>query len=303
MKSIRVLMIAVFGLAVTFLAGCGGGTQAPPAQAESTAAEAGTVAGEAAPSDEATLAERQEALEERERQVAEREAALATAQPKSVASTQRPSASTPPAQPASDVVEPAAQDLEPIVERIALTVPQGTMFDVEILDPLSSETSLVGDRFRARLIGDMVVDGEVAVPAGSVAHGSVTEVRAAKKIGGQAMLAVQFDTLELPSGDSAACRASLAQAGKKQTSKDAATIGGATAGGALLGRLIDKKHGTKGTLIGAVVGAAVGTAIASENEGDPVALDAGAVIGLTLEEPVHVVLENGQPRFETVASR
>jgi len=107
----------------------------------------------------------------------------------------------------------------------------------------------------------------------------------------------------LPSGDNTSFRAVLAAAGKKQTSKDAATIGGATAGGALLGRLLDKKHGTKGTLIGAVVGAAVGTAIASQNEGDPVTLDPGAVIGLTLEEPVYVVLENGQPQFETVASR
>ena len=308
MKLRSVLTIALLGLGVTFLVGCSGGTQAPPEQAESTAdvpaaEERGAEAGEAAPSGEATLAERQAALAEREQQVAQREAAVAKTQSEIPKPTQAPAVTEAPAQPAVNVAETAAQAPEPVIERIALTVSSGTLFDIEILDPLSSETSVVGDRFRARLVGDMLADGEVAVPAGSVIHGLVTEVRPAKKIGGQAMLAVDFDTLELPSGDSTAFRAALAQAGQKQTKKDAATIGGATAGGALLGRLLDKKHGTKGTLIGAVVGAAVGTAIASQNEGDPVTLDAGTVIGLTLEEPVHVVVENGRPQFETVAVR
>ena len=293
------LTLAMFGITLTILGGCSGGTQAPSAQSEPDASEQGTVAEEAAPPAESTLAERQAALDERERQVAEREAALAKPRSSSTTSNKAPAPAAPPTRPAAQTREPST----PIVERVALTVPSGTMFDVEILDGVSSETSMVDDRFRARLVGEMVADGKLAVPAGSVVHGWVTEVRPAKKIGGQAMLALDFDTLELPSGDKTAFRASLAQTGKKQTGKDAATIGGATAGGALLGRLIDKKHGTKGTLIGAVVGAAVGTAIAAKNEGDPVTLDAGAVIGLTLDEPVHVVLENGRPAFETVASR
>lgn len=84
-------------------------------------------------------------------------------------------------------------------------------------------------------------------------------------------------------------------AGKKQSGKDAATIGGATAGGALLGRLLKKKHKSKGTLIGAIIGGAVGAAIAANNPGDPVRIDEGTVLPAQLEQPLNIDLIDGRP--------
>ena len=102
------------------------------------AEERGAEAGEAAPSGEATLAERQAALAEREQQVAQREAAVAKTQSEIPKPTQAPAVTEAPAQPAVNVAETAAQAPEPVIERIALTVSSGTLFDIEILDPLSS---------------------------------------------------------------------------------------------------------------------------------------------------------------------
>ena len=76
---------------------------------------------------------------------------------------------------------------------------------------------------------DVVQDGLVAIPAGSEVRGTVVDVVAAKKIGGQARLALDFDTLRLPAGEEVPLRSSIDYVGKRQTKKDAATIGGSAA--------------------------------------------------------------------------
>src|SRR6185436_4594950 len=105
------------------------------------------------------------------------------------------------------------------------------------MDGLSSETNVVGDTFRAQVAHDVTWDGMVLVPAGSVVRGEVTEVQSLKKIGGTAKLGLHFTEIDLPGGP-VPIDASIAQQGKSETKKDAATIGGAAAGGALLGRIL-----------------------------------------------------------------
>jgi hypothetical protein len=169
-------------------------------------------------------------------------------------------------------------------------VPAGTMLAVEFLDGVSSETSTAGDRFRARVVDDVSVDGRVAIAAGDEVVGSVLEAVPSKKIGGKATLRLAFESLETSTGDSIPVSATFVEEGRKQAGKDAATIGGATAGGALLGRIIghQKDEDARGTTIGAVVGAAVGTAIAATNEGDPVSIASGTVVGIRLDGPAEV---------------
>ena len=84
--------------------------------------------------------------------------------------------------------------------------------------------------------------------------GEVTEVKSAKKIGGRAWLVLDFDTLRLSSGEEVAIRSSIEYVGKKQTGKDAATIGGSAAGGAILGRVLGglMRAGVVGLFIGPV---------------------------------------------------
>lgn len=170
-----------------------------------------------------------------------------------------------------------------------LTVPAGTVITVEFVDGLSSETSLAGDRFTARLVDSVWVEDREAVRPGDVIVGTVVEAVPTKKIGGKASLNLSFDALRR-SGEDIALSASFVQEGAKQTGKDAATIGGSTAGGALLGRIIGHKQGDEadGTAIGAIVGAAVGTAIAATNEGDPVELPSGVVLDIQLERALIV---------------
>jgi hypothetical protein len=180
---------------------------------------------------------------------------------------------------------------EPEPEKIILTVPAGTILDVSFNQDLSSKTNNVGDAFSAQVINDVVLGRDNVIPAGSTVLGTVTQAKALdKKIGGKAELALDFSRIELTSGETVTIRAEFAEAGKSETAKDTATIGGATAGGAILGKILrkDKKNEGKATVIGAVLGAAVGTVIAAKTEGEEVMIPAGTQISLQLTEPAQV---------------
>lgn len=232
------------------------------------------------------LAERERRLAEREAALTEREAALDEREQMAARPVETPA-------PAAEPLREAETYPPPAVARraIEVTLPAGTEVEVEFQDEVSSATSLPGDRFRTRVVRGVVADGLVAIPAGSRVLGTVTEAVPLKKIGGKARLALELDRLERPSGEVLPIRTSFAEQGRSETKKDAATIGGAAAGGAVLGRILDRKHKDKGTVLGAIVGAAIGTAIASRTPGEEVVIAPGTVIGLHLEEPLRLLVE------------
>ena len=184
----------------------------------------------------------------------------------------------------ADATEPTAP-AEPLT--VAVTVPAGTKIALELLDPVSSQTAAVGQSVRARVVETIRVDGRAAIPAGSAVSGRVTEVRALRKVGGQAHLALAFDTVELSSG-AEPIEAYFARTGKSETGKDAATIAAGAVVGTILGNQARKND--RGKAIGAVVGAGVGTAIAASTEGEKVELAAGSVLELTLRSDVETVV-------------
>src|SRR5262245_25307509 len=170
------------------------------------------------------------------------------------------------------------------------TVPSGTRLEVELLDGVSSAENTAGDAIMARVAQDVVVGGKVVIPAGTSVAGTVTEARGLKKIGGRALLRIEFETVDLATGE-APIRAAFYRQGKSETKKDAATIGGATVGGALRGRIPANDHEARGTAIGAIVGGAAGTAIAAGTKGEEIVLPAGTHLAVHLQSPVTVKVE------------
>ncbi len=200
------------------------------------------------------------------------------------APTRRPSR-TAPATPAAEAPVPPQ-----VPETIALTVPQSTTLKVKMEDALDSGTSQPGDHFTATLLEPVVVGDRVALAAGSIVEGTVTDVIPAKKglkeTGGA--LTLSFDNVRTPGGESAPLSASLSEVAKS-TKKKAGTIGGAAAGGALLGKIFG--GGTKDAAIGAVVGGAIGTGVAAGTKGTEMKIAAGTQLSITLDKPVTVHLK------------
>lgn len=84
-----------------------------------------------------------------------------------------------------------------------LQVPAGTTLAFEMVDSLSSKTSQRGDRFSLRLVEPLVMDGQLLIPAGTLAVGEVVHADRARAGGqaGELILAARYldwDGRQLP---------------------------------------------------------------------------------------------------------
>jgi hypothetical protein len=164
----------------------------------------------------------------------------------------------------------------------------GTKMDMAANDTLSSRTAKVGDTFTAHVVEDVKdASGKVVIPAGSVVHGTITDVKPAPNPSTPGTLTVAVTNVTVR-GTSYAIEAAVdsletIHKGRGVTSGDAAKVGAGAAAGAILGRVLGGNK--KGTIIGGIVGGAAGAAVAHETKDSDIVLPAGAhiIIRLTKE--------------------
>jgi len=164
-----------------------------------------------------------------------------------------------------------------------VTVPVGTQFEVRMQQPLESSTAKVEDRFEATTLADVVVQGQPVIPAGSLARGFVSSVKAAGKVSRTGSLTLSFDELRIGE-TSFRLRASVIQALDPKMTEDVSKISVGAAAGGVVGGLIG---GIKGALLGVLIGAG-GTIAATD--GSDVKLPMGAVLRLRVDQPLDVVV-------------
>ena len=161
-------------------------------------------------------------------------------------------------------------------------IPAGQEFDVRLGTTLSSETAMPEQRFEATTAVDIMQDGTVLVPAGSVVRGVVTDVKRPGRIDRVGSLTLSFDQMTVR-GRSYPIRAMAAQIFESGGIREEAGTAGVGAGaGAILGGLLG---GVKGAVLGAVIGA--GGAIAA-TEGKDITLPAGTIVRLRMDSPVTI---------------
>ena len=85
-------------------------------------------------------------------------------------------------------------------------MPADAVIGLQLETTVSSERAKVEDAVEARVTRDVRVDGRVAIPAGSVVQGTVTEVERGGKVRERARLSIRFHTVVLGSGDRLALR-------------------------------------------------------------------------------------------------
>jgi hypothetical protein len=178
---------------------------------------------------------------------------------------------------------------------VPVAVPAGTHFAVELGTRLGSDSSWPGERFRARIVSPVSVQGMVAIPSGSEVVGVVTEAQSPRRLGGRAVLGLRFTDLVLPSGATVPIRASFVEAGSSRTGRNAAIIGGSAVGGAVIGHHVSGNR-SGGTIVGGLLGAALGTAIAAHHPGHPIVLPRGSVVRLRLNQPVELEVPESYAR-------
>jgi hypothetical protein len=170
-----------------------------------------------------------------------------------------------------------------------LVVPAESVIGLQIEMGVTSETARIEDRVRARVTRDVKVGDQVAIPAGSRAEGSITQVDRGGKFKETARLGVRFHTLVLADGTRLTLNTeTVFRDGLPPSGEAAAKVGGAAVGGAILGAILG---GTRGAVVGGTVGAAGSAAAVAASERNAATLPAGATLTVRLTSPVTVTIE------------
>lgn len=176
---------------------------------------------------------------------------------------------------------------EPTFEELILSA--DSVISLQVDSSISTETALVEDRVEARTVRDVKVGSETAVPAGTLAIGSVTLVEPGGKIKERARLGIRFHTLVLDDGTEVPLQTeTIYREGRSPGKESTAKIGGGAAAGAILGGIFG---GRRGAIIGGAIGAGGGTAATMAGGRNPAALPAGTPVTIRLQAPATVTVE------------
>jgi len=172
---------------------------------------------------------------------------------------------------------------EGTAERAPLVIPADTPITVRTQSALGSKTNQSGDSFSATVADPITVNGQVVVPEGARAQGTVVEAVAKGKIKGAASLRLELTSLEIH-GNSYPIQTSMAGFSEKGKGKrTAVTTGGGAALGALIGGLAG---GGKGAGIGALAGGGAGFAGGALTGNKQIELPAETALTFKLKQPV-----------------
>jgi hypothetical protein len=177
-----------------------------------------------------------------------------------------------------------------------VTVQAGRTIPVRVTQTLDSASSQVGDNFSGVVASDVVVDGAVAIPAGSTVNGSVTEVKDASHFKGSSLLTVSLNSVSRRGERLPVAASPYSLEGKGRGVNTAEKTGGGAAVGAILGGIFG---GGKGAAIGAAAGGGVGAGSNAVTRGQQVTIPSESVIRFQLTAPVTVrVRADGETRSD-----
>lgn len=159
-------------------------------------------------------------------------------------------------------------------------VPVGTELDVRLLNPLSSATAQVEDRFEATTMVDLNNGNRVLIPAGSAVRGVVTSVDKAGRLDRKGSLTLSFDQVTVR-GRSYPIHATVDQVLESEGMRgEVGKIGAGAGVGAILGGILG---GVKGALAGILIG---GGGTIAATTGKDVELKPDTVLRMRFDQPV-----------------
>ncbi|HEY1307015.1 MAG TPA: hypothetical protein VGF24_25850 [Vicinamibacterales bacterium] len=200
----------------------------------------------------------------------------------SIACAERAGATSNPPRSPQQVATQAPTQPETVNSGNPGAIPVGQEMDVRLRTGLSSDSAKVEQRFETTTVVDLIQNGRVLVPAGSVVEGVVSGVDNATRTDRKGSLTLSFDRMRV-NGRNHRIRASATEVFEAGGVRAEAPTAGVGAGvGGIVGGIIG---GVKGAVIGAAIGA--GGAIAA-TEGKDVNLPAGSIVRIRMDSPLQV---------------
>lgn len=199
------------------------------------------------------------------------------------------------AEPAPKPAEPVALNpprgtaTEPAAKRArsaqTLTIPEGTLISVRLLERIASDVHASGDTFSASLSEPLVIDGFAIAEKNARVEGRVVQTEKGGRVKGTSFLSVELTHLSTADGQKVAIRTQSFERKADQNSKseDAKKVGVGAAIGAAIGAIAG---GGKGAAIGAGAGGAAGGGVVLAGRGKPAELPVETRINFRLAEAV-----------------
>ncbi len=171
-----------------------------------------------------------------------------------------------------------------------VTLPQGTVLSVRLVDPIDTSTNQVGDTFHATLDSPITIDGEVVVPARSDLVGRIVETKSAGRYAGQSQIALELVSLKLNNNSYTLRTNQYTREGTSRGKQTAKRVGAGAAIGAIIGGIAG---GGKGAAIGGAIGAGAGGGVQTATKGEQIRLASESLLSFQLESPVTVMASAG----------
>jgi hypothetical protein len=165
------------------------------------------------------------------------------------------------------------------------TIPPDTPVTVRMIDSVNSETSRLGQTFKASLDEPIVVNGQEVVARGADVLTKLVADEQSGKIQGRTSLTLALSTITINGRPVDVTSTDVKQESASRGSRSAKVIGGATALGAIIGAVAG---GGKGAAIGALSGAGAGTATQALTRGKGVRIPSETLLSFKLEAPVKI---------------
>jgi len=164
-----------------------------------------------------------------------------------------------------------------------VTIPAGTALPLEMTSTISSASAEVEAPVSAKLRNAITIDGENAIPAGTIVRGNVTDVERSGRVSGRAHLSFAFNEANIR-GDREDLKTNpLTFEAEATKGEDATKVGAGAVGGAILGGILG---GKKGAAKGAIAGGAAGTGVVLATKGKEVTVSEGTDVTATLAQPL-----------------
>jgi hypothetical protein len=231
-----------------------------------------------------------------------------TPPPANQATTTSQPAATPPASGEPSAMQPAApaQAGAPAGQVAAapappppavITLPSGTAIRVRLDTDLGSKISQPGDSFSATVADEVRKNGDVVIPKGARAEGTVVDAKPLGRFKGGALLSVKLERVHTRWGSYPVATSSISRAEQGKGKRSAGFIGGGAGLGALIGGIAG---GGKGAAIGALAGGGAGTAGTAFTGNKQIVLPAESLLTFTLDHSVRITQKNqpDQPELQ-----
>jgi hypothetical protein len=167
-----------------------------------------------------------------------------------------------------------------------MVLPAGTAMTVRLESTVSTETSHVGDAFKAALNSPVSLNGRMLLPAGARITGHVVRVEQPPRAGGRARLQLAYDRIAFNGRSYDLATTGRLYVGQSSGKRDAAMIGdGAVAGGIVGGILGD---GVGDAAKGAIIGGTAGGVVSLVTRGPHLVFQPGTLLDVRLDRSLQI---------------